>query len=378
MRNFFILILLLFFSSETVFADPASTPLQHPGPSRQLSHLSQEIADLQKTIVHDQKAESQINHSLKNSSATSIKLKRNLLLLKKQLTEKKQAIAKIQEKQTSQKNKLADEKFLLHQQLRSAYLSSISNPGDNRIVTYFAYLDNARIQSITQLSQAVIKLKSEQSQITHQKKDLQTTLQKQQKTQQHLSSIQKVQQQQLKQVNERLAKKNHHLNTLIANKKALEQLLTTLQKTQKSNQKKHLTFSVSPSEPFEHLKGKLPWPVKGKVWNHFGMPIKGSEIKYTGVIIQAPVNYPAHAIAQGRVIFAGMLRGLGLLLIVDQGHDYLTLYGHNQSLYKKVGDRVNPGDLLAKVGTGSKMRMNGLYFEIRHDEKPLNPADWCQ
>jgi septal ring factor EnvC (AmiA/AmiB activator) len=376
MRNFLILVLLLLLSGNIAFASPAATPLR-PVQSAQLSHLSQEITQLQQTIAQDQKAESKINHSLKNSSATSLKLQKNLVLLKKHLAEKKQRLINIQKKQTSQQNKIADEKFLLHQQLRSVYLSSLSNPGDNRITEYFAYLDSARIHDIEQLSQKVDTLKSEQSQIADQKKNLQTTLQKQQKTQQHLSSVQKAQQQQLKLVDDRLAQKNHHLNTLIANKKALEHLLTTLQKKQKVDEKKQLSFSVPLGESFEHLKGKLSWPVKGKVWNHFGMPIKGSEIKYTGVIIQASANSPVHAIAPGRVIFAGILRGLGLLLIVDQGHDYLTLYGHNQSLYKKVGDKVTLGDLLAKTGSGEETHRKGLYFEIRHDEKPLNPAGWC-
>jgi septal ring factor EnvC (AmiA/AmiB activator) len=128
---------------------------------------------------------------------------------------------------------------------------------------------------------------------------------------------------------------------------------------------------------FTSLQGKLSWPTAGKVLTHFGAELGDSNLKYNGVLIQAPAGQPIHAIYAGRVIFANWLQGLGLLLIIDHGNGYMSLYGHNAALYKKVGDSVKPNDLIASVGDSGVPGPIGLYFEIRHNGQPVNPDAWC-
>ncbi len=128
---------------------------------------------------------------------------------------------------------------------------------------------------------------------------------------------------------------------------------------------------------FTNLQGKLHWPTAGNVTTHFGTELGNSQLKYDGVLIQAPEGQPVHAIYQGRVIFANWLHGLGLLLIIDHGNGYMSLYGHNQSLYKKAGDTVKPNELIASVGNSGAPGPTGLYFEIRHNGQPVNPEQWC-
>ena len=85
-----------------------------------------------------------------------------------------------------------------------------------------------------------------------------------------------------------------------------------------------------------------------------------------------------HAISHGRVAYADWLRGYGLLLIIDHGDGYMSLYGHNQVLYKETGEWVEAGDLIASVGNSGGQAHTGLYFEIRHNGKPTNPTQWCR
>jgi len=96
------------------------------------------------------------------------------------------------------------------------------------------------------------------------------------------------------------------------------------------------------------------------------------------VTIGAHIGAEVHAVSGGRVVFADWMRGFGLLAIIDHGDGYMSLYAHNQSLYKRVGEWVEAGELIAKVGDSGGQTDSGLYFEIRHQGKPVDPAAWCK
>lgn len=135
-------------------------------------------------------------------------------------------------------------------------------------------------------------------------------------------------------------------------------------------------FPVDTDEPFASLKGKLAWPVQGKIAGDYGQPRGAGSVKWNGVLLEAAAGTPVRAVYHGRVAFADWLQGLGLLVIVDHGGGYMSLYGHNEALLKESGDWVQPGEALAQVGdTGGQARA-GLYFEIRHNGEPVNPHPW--
>lgn len=130
---------------------------------------------------------------------------------------------------------------------------------------------------------------------------------------------------------------------------------------------------------FAQARGKLPWPVNGRISARFGSP-RGDDPRSTwdGVMIAAPEGTPVKAVHAGRVVFADWLRGAGLLIIVEHGNGYLSLYGHNQSLLKKAGDTVRAGDTLATVGTSGGQASAALYFAIRQQGRPSDPMQWCR
>ena len=112
--------------------------------------------------------------------------------------------------------------------------------------------------------------------------------------------------------------------------------------------------------------------------DRFGTRRKSGNLSWQGVLIGAPQGEAVHAISHGRIAFADWLRGFGLLLIIDHGDGFMSLYGRNQSLFKEVGDWVNAGELIAIVGESGGDDEGGLYFEIRHNGAPRNPGKWCR
>lgn len=131
-------------------------------------------------------------------------------------------------------------------------------------------------------------------------------------------------------------------------------------------------------KPFSGLKGSLRLPVAGELMNRFGAQREGGGVSWKGLFIRAAEGTVVKAIAAGQVVFSEWLRGFGNLIIVDHGEGYMSLYSNNESLYKQVGERVQPGDPIATVGNSGGQPDTGLYFEMRHQSRPVNPLLWVK
>lgn len=118
--------------------------------------------------------------------------------------------------------------------------------------------------------------------------------------------------------------------------------------------------------PFSKARGKLLWPLRTQIHPSLVSPFT----------IKAPLGEFVYSAYDGQVVFADWLRGFGLLMIVDHGEGFMSLYGHNQALYKNLGDKLKKGDIIAKVGDSGGLENSGLYFEIRKNGKPVNLVNW--
>jgi len=170
-----------------------------------------------------------------------------------------------------------------------------------------------------------------------------------------------------------IASQEERLRALRTDKRALEKLLQSLHGPPGA--------AVIPvtGTGLGKLKGQLPWPTPGRIARKFGENTsKDSELTTRGVFIEAKAGSVVRAVADGRVAFADWFQSFGLLLIVDHGEGYLSLYGHNQSLSKKVGEVVRGGELIAAVGDSGGQNLSGLYFEIRYRGTAEDPAQWCR
>jgi septal ring factor EnvC (AmiA/AmiB activator) len=166
-----------------------------------------------------------------------------------------------------------------------------------------------------------------------------------------------------------LASKGTQVNELEEQARLLEKLVQELRSVLGD-------FPVQAQEPFAKLRGKLAWPVAGRLLADFGQPRAGQRVKWNGVLVGTNLGSEVRAIYHGRVAYADWLPGMGLLVILDHGDGYMSLYGHNDTLYVSVGDWVAPGDVLASAGDSGGRSEPALYFEIRKGKLSENPHRW--
>jgi len=138
--------------------------------------------------------------------------------------------------------------------------------------------------------------------------------------------------------------------------------------------------NISQPEPpaigFGQMKGKLPMPTAGTLIHRFGTPREAGGTLWKGLFIKAPAGQRVVSVGAGQVVFADWLRGFGNLIIIDHGEGYMSLYSDNETLYKKVGDIVKAGDIIAAVGNTGGNAETGLYFELRYRSQAFDPYRW--
>jgi septal ring factor EnvC (AmiA/AmiB activator) len=173
-------------------------------------------------------------------------------------------------------------------------------------------------------------------------------------------------------------KKSMELAAIEVLKKAARALDRTIQSLKVEKYTPPLKIKTV-EKPFLELKGLLKMPVKGKIVTKFGI-FRDTRFNIehfrSGVDIQAERGEPIRAVSSGRVLYSSWFRGYGNMVIIDHGHNYYTVYAHAEETFKTKGDRVGQREVIATVGDSGSMKGPGLYFEIRHHGKPLNPMDW--
>jgi len=175
----------------------------------------------------------------------------------------------------------------------------------------------------------------------------------------------------LAQLQQQLRDKQTELTTLEQDEQRLQQLVISLQRALAE-----IPEDNGGSQALQQLKGKLRWPVAGRITREYGARQAAGKLSSRGVHIATLPGADVHAIASGRIVFADWLRGFGLLLIIDHGAGYMSLYGQNSSLYKRVGDRVARGEVVAAAGSSGGKAQPGLYLELRKDGRPFDPGGW--
>ena len=150
---------------------------------------------------------------------------------------------------------------------------------------------------------------------------------------------------------------------------------TVSKRSKKTGKRTSLNFVAN--RPFSSLRGRLSWPVKGRIYKKYGSR-RNQKQKWKGVLIKAPGGQRVHAVAEGKVEYAGPLRGYGFVVILQHDKSYRTLYAYNRAVYRKTGDVVQAGAVIAAVGNSGGQEQNALYFEIRKGASTKNPARWCK
>lgn len=261
-----------------------------------------------------------------------------------------------------------------HQDALKLLLSQDDPARAARMLTYYRYLSAARATKIDDLSNLLARLQKLQAEINDRQQQLAALKESQLRDKQSLETLRVERRATLAQLDTRVQNRSQEIERLRRNEERLTRLIRGLGAATRP--------APSPAEP-DHRplvtgKGKWRLPVRGRLFARFGQIKAPGELRWRGLFLGTPEGQPVRAVAGGQVVYADWLRGFGLLLVLDHGHGIMTLYGHNQSLYKGVGDPVEPGETIALSGNTGGPPEPGLYFEVRDHGEPRDPLDWCK
>jgi septal ring factor EnvC (AmiA/AmiB activator) len=289
-------------------------------------------------------------------------------------------LADLKNEQVATNKQIDAERDALGAELKVAYMNGrqeqvklLLNQQDpaqlGRMIAYYGYFGRARAERITSISEHLAHLELLAESIAGETANLRALEEDQARDVKMLAGARDQRARTLAQVQSKIKTRNDELSKLQREAQALEKLVEALRRAIEE-------FPELAEQPFQRVKGKLPWPVKGSLLARFGQLRAGGPLKWQGVVIAAERGTQVRAPYYGRVVYADWLPGLGLLVVLDHGGGYMSLYGHNEQVFRRVGDRVAPGDVLAAVGDAAGLGKPGLYFEVRKGRQALDPGGW--
>lgn len=349
----------------------------------ELESVRTQIRDVESNIETARNETGMLLKELQTKEIAASNVSDKLEKIEAQINDQVKRLAKLRVQKSASELSLKEERKHLAQQIRAAYkmgkndyLKLLLNQQDpartGRMLAYYDYYNQARTIRINKVSDSLRELAQLQQTIQSE------TIQLDQLRAVQLAELEEftVYRASRKDIVARLhgyiEEQGKQLQTLQKNEQELASLVNKLREEESIVQ----IYEEMPA--FNTLEGKLSWPVRGKIKSRFGALRKGGKLRWQGVTIAAGSGTEIRAISTGKVIFADWFRNMGLLIILDHGDGYMSLYGHNQRLLKKVGDWVQTDENIAKVGDTGGQQQSGLYLEIRQNGKPLNPGLWCK
>lgn len=375
----FVFVFFLYAGNPALFAEDQSTGEK----STELESVRDRIEDVKSGLDAARSESELLQEELRQTELAASKQLLKLQGLEEQigkryerLQELNLLIAKHEKTLESERRSLAQQLHASYMSGRSDYLKLLLNQEDpanvGRVLAYYDYYNRARIDAIHSITEKVAMIEKLHGEIRSETELLERLKQRQFAKSEELNAYRESRNDILARLQEEIDSKGQQLKSLQEHERKLSALINKL------DQREDRIGFFEDVPPFDTLKGTLQWPVKGKLLNTFGARRKGNSLKWQGVKIGANAGNEVQAVHTGKVIFADWFRNLGLLVILDHGGGYMSLYGYNQTLLKKPGDWVLAGEPIALVGDTGGQTLPGVYFEIRHRSKPLDPVLWCK
>jgi len=366
-----------------IFALLAVVPVRADDSAR-LQQLRQKIAALEADINSTQQHRSESYQRLVEVERQLNGMHRQLRKLEQKLASAKQGLRKSERTQAGLKSEMGKQRVSVTRHVRTAYLLGSQAQiklllnqqrvdDVSRAMAYYRYLTGARLERIDEMQTSLDQQQRISRQITRQQTELQQLRERKQAESDRINEVVRERKQLLAKLDRQLQQSGNRLQGLREDERRLERLVNGIQQANRP-----------PLEPagkagnFGSQRKRLRLPVDGRIIARFGNSKHIGDQRWNGLFIAAADGRNVHAIYAGRVVFAGWLHGFGMLMILDHGDGYMSLYGHNRSLYKGVGDWVETGDVIASVGNTGNPPRTGLYFGVRQAGKPRNPLIWCK
>jgi septal ring factor EnvC (AmiA/AmiB activator) len=350
-----------------------------------LTELKARIQELQAELETDNKKKDNAVYLLQLAEKEVATASKKLFDTEKEYNKSQQKLASLNQEKKQLRQQMATNRDYLTNQIRAAYsigkqeyVKLLLNQEDPasvaRMMVYYQYFNQSRANQLQRIDERLTRLKTLSRDIEAQSAKLNTLKQEALNEQEILKSHRSTRANVVASLSATLKEKNNLLNSLVRDEQHLKKLLQEIE-----TQLNDVKLDLSPPREFKQLKGQLGWPTTGTLTARFGSSRKNSgSLKWKGVVIKTDPGNTVNSVAYGRVVFADWLRGFGMLIIIDHGDGYMSLYGHNEQLHKKMGDWVQANETIATSGhTGGQMATS-LYFEIRHKGKPQDPVKWCK
>jgi septal ring factor EnvC (AmiA/AmiB activator) len=365
---------------------PAGAPAANdPNPAKaeaELKAVRSQIDKVQAEMERDAGRRDKITRELEESETTVSGARGELDKLRRERAVHTARRAELAAARRNEESELGERRAALAGQIRAASMIGHEEPlklllnqrdpaQTGRVLTYYQYFGRARASQIAAINSHIAELATLDAGLAEEEARL-VALEEQQKGE--LSRLQAARERRgraLATLEAESKNRARELSRLKEQQGGLEKLVRELRRALERIDK----FPTDSKDAFAKLRGKLSWPVAGKLAASFGQNRAGG-VKWDGVLVSGAQGTAVRAVYHGRVVYADWLSGLGLLTIIDHGDGYLSLYGHNERLYKEVGERVTAGDTIATVGDSGGRSTPALYFEIRKAGRPIDPRPW--
>ena len=368
-----------------LLALPRMVAADEPNPAKaeaDLKAVRTQIDKMRADLERDAGRRDKLTREIEDSEKTVSGARGELDKLKRERAVHTARRAELAEQRRKEEAALGERREALAGQIRAAsmigqqepvkLLLSQRDPAETgRVLTYYQYFGRARASQIASINSHLAELASLDAALAEEEARL-VALEEQQKSE--LSRLQSARDRRgraLVTLEAESKNRAKELERLKDQQDGLEKLVRELRRALERIDK----FPTDSKDAFAKLKGKLSWPVAGKLVASFGQ-VRAGGVKWDGVLLSGSQGTAVRAVYHGRVVYADWLSGLGLLTIIDHGDGYLSLYGHNERLFKEVGERVTAGDTIATVGDSGGRSSPALYFEIRKAGKPIDPRPW--
>ena len=391
-------------------------------PKQDLQELRERIEELKKELAGQEESKAEVSDALKDSEQAISESNRTLSELSQAQRQARAELNGLQNKSTAvqasvkrrqgQLKKLLTARYIHSAQNSTALLLSGKDPAEiSRLLRYYQYIARAHGQGIQALRGDLLELNALTEQVRTKNAELQSVATKERQEKRQLENERQSKKQVLSRIGNEIKKNRKEINTLKRDEarltKLIERLALIIKRKEEARQaairaqalkreaeakrqkpgdasKKPTVVARNDILPdddldglaFAKLRGRLRLPVRGELTNRFGSPRSDSGMSWSGLFIRAPEGQEVKAVAAGRLVFADWLRGFGNLAVIDHGTGYMSVYGNNDALLKQVGDMVQGGETVARVGNSGGNPESGLYFELRHRGKPFDPMAW--
>jgi len=363
----------------SLWIGPLCAGASDPDPA-QLELLRGRIRQLQQELKAEIGQRDNMRTNLEQGEQVIAELHEDLRQTKKKLTGGARRLQALRNEVLAQKNNLVRQREQLTRLVRAKYMAGRIEPlkllltqrdpaKTGRAFTYYEYLARARSERLEGISTSLSQLVYSQSKLEKAQAELQQLSEKQARQYSRLETQRTQRRELLARLNSHITNTDVQVRRLQADADHLARLLQELNRRLADLPSRGTGFSV--------LRGRLALPVTAPIQARFGEARRVAGTYWRGLMFRAPAGTPVRAIYHGQVVYADWLRGFGLLLIVDHGQGYMSLYSHNQQLLKGVGARVAEGEEIALVGDSGGLAETGLYFELRHNGTPQDPLLWC-